>query len=361
MHRIGRPGRQGGLPLQPVRDGRRPARLRLLRPARPQERLHLARHRPVALEGRLQRRRSSGSSRATSRAARWSTSPQSARMSTYVTALCAGPYHEVRDHHDGIDLGLYVRSTHEAVPRRRRPVHRHQAGLRLLPRAVRRALPAAQVRPALGAGLQRRRDGELRLRHARRGALHLPLAGHRLRVRAAGQHDPARDGPHVVRRPRHHALVGRPVAQRVVRRVGLALVQHPRDPLHRRLDHVPVDPQELGLPPGPALLHPPGLLRDARRRGGRGQLRRHHVRQGRLASSSSSSRTSASTRSSTGLRAYFAAHAWGNATFDDLLSALEEASGRPAARLRRRVAGDRSGQHAAARSSRSARTAPTGR
>jgi aminopeptidase N len=29
-----------------------------------------------------------------------------------------------------------------------------------------------------------------------------------------------------------------------------------------------------------------------------------------------------------GLRAYFAAHAWGNATFDDLLGALEEASGR---------------------------------
>src|SRR5690606_25990925 len=29
-----------------------------------------------------------------------------------------------------------------------------------------------------------------------------------------------------------------------------------------------------------------------------------------------------------GLRAYFAAHAWGNATFTDLLSALEEASGR---------------------------------
>ena len=28
--------------------------------------------------------------------------------------------------------------------------------------------------------------------------------------------------------------------------------------------------------------HPPGLLRDARRGGGRGQLRRHHVRQGRL-------------------------------------------------------------------------------
>ncbi|MEH1013618.1 aminopeptidase N [Micromonospora sp. CPCC 206060] len=33
----------------------------------------------------------------------------SARMSTYITALCAGPYHEVRDHHDGIDLGFFCR------------------------------------------------------------------------------------------------------------------------------------------------------------------------------------------------------------------------------------------------------------
>jgi aminopeptidase N len=32
-------------------------------------------------------------------------------MSTYVTALVAGPYHVVRDHHDGIDLGLFCRST----------------------------------------------------------------------------------------------------------------------------------------------------------------------------------------------------------------------------------------------------------
>ncbi len=32
-------------------------------------------------------------------------------MSTYVTALVAGPYHVVRDHHDGIDLGVYCRST----------------------------------------------------------------------------------------------------------------------------------------------------------------------------------------------------------------------------------------------------------
>ncbi|WP_045878017.1 aminopeptidase N [Pseudofrankia sp. DC12] len=32
-------------------------------------------------------------------------------MSTYITALVAGPYHEVRDSHDGIDLGLYCRGS----------------------------------------------------------------------------------------------------------------------------------------------------------------------------------------------------------------------------------------------------------
>ena len=36
---------------------------------------------------------------------------QSATMSTYITALCAGPYHEVRDSHDGIDLGVFVRTS----------------------------------------------------------------------------------------------------------------------------------------------------------------------------------------------------------------------------------------------------------
>jgi aminopeptidase N len=33
------------------------------------------------------------------------------RMSTYVTAICAGPYHEVRDTHDGIDLGVFCRQS----------------------------------------------------------------------------------------------------------------------------------------------------------------------------------------------------------------------------------------------------------
>jgi aminopeptidase N len=33
------------------------------------------------------------------------------RLSTYVTALVAGPYHKVTDHHDGIDLGVYCRAS----------------------------------------------------------------------------------------------------------------------------------------------------------------------------------------------------------------------------------------------------------
>ena len=43
----------------------------------------------------------------------------SARMSTYITAICAGPYHEVRKQHDGIDLGIFCRPVDEALPRRR--------------------------------------------------------------------------------------------------------------------------------------------------------------------------------------------------------------------------------------------------
>ncbi|WP_344174063.1 aminopeptidase N [Pilimelia columellifera] len=35
----------------------------------------------------------------------------SARMSTYITALCAGPYHEVRRSHDGIDMGYLCRAS----------------------------------------------------------------------------------------------------------------------------------------------------------------------------------------------------------------------------------------------------------
>jgi aminopeptidase N len=39
------------------------------------------------------------------------TFPATKRMSTYITALVAGPYHSVSDRHGGIDLGLYCRQS----------------------------------------------------------------------------------------------------------------------------------------------------------------------------------------------------------------------------------------------------------
>jgi aminopeptidase N len=36
---------------------------------------------------------------------------RSPRMSTYITAVCAGPYHEVRDSHDGIDMSVFCRQS----------------------------------------------------------------------------------------------------------------------------------------------------------------------------------------------------------------------------------------------------------
>ena len=99
----------------------------------------------------------------------------SARMSTYITAICAGPYHEVREASRRHRPRHLLPPVDEALPRRRRPVPHHRAGLRLLPRAVRRALSAAEIRPGVRARVQRRRDGELRLRRARRAVLHLPI------------------------------------------------------------------------------------------------------------------------------------------------------------------------------------------
>ncbi len=51
---------------------------------------------------------------------------------------------------------------------------------------------------------------------------------------------------------------------------------------HERLDDVRQHREDLGLPPGPAALHPPDRRGHPRRRRRRGQLRRHHLRQGRL-------------------------------------------------------------------------------
>ena len=158
--------------------------------------------------------------------------------------------------------------------------------------------------------------------------------GHPRVLRAARRDRAARDGAHVVRRPGHHAVVGRPVAQRVVRRRAHRCCARPRPPSTPtawttfanaekswayRQDQLPsTHPVAADIP-------------DLARR--RGQLRRHHLRQGRLACSSSWSPTSASRRSSPGCATTSATTPSATPRFGDLLGALEKSSGRDLSRL----------------------------
>ena len=66
----------------------------------------------------------------------------------------------------------------DAVPGRGEHLRAHPAGLRVLRGPVRLPLPVREVRPAVRAGVQRRRHGERRGRH-HPGRLRLPRQGHR--------------------------------------------------------------------------------------------------------------------------------------------------------------------------------------
>ena len=210
-----RPRRRPRLPVRDVVPGRRAALVRLLRPARPQGAASTVEVRcppdwTVVGNGPAQ----------PARARPLAAGARPARWRTYFVTLVAGPYHSVRDEHDGIPLGLHARRSlaEHLRARGRRAVRAHQALPRPLHAAVRRALPVRRVPPGLRARLQRRRDGEPGLRDAARQYVFRSAATDAERCDRAVDHR-ARDGAHVVRRPGHHALVGRPVAQRVVRRV----------------------------------------------------------------------------------------------------------------------------------------------
>ncbi len=240
---------------------------------------------PAALAGRQQLSHARARRRRR-RPRTWAFAPTPV-LSSYITALIAGPYEVVRSRaHQlataaSIPLGIFARKSLTRVPRRRLHLREDPPGLRVLRGEVRLPLPVRQVRPALRARVQRRRDGERGRGHLHRD-LRVPLEGHRRDQGAPGRHDPARARPHVVRRPRHHEVVERPVAERVVRRVGVDHRDRRGHRVDRGVDHVPGDGEELGVPPGPAALDPPGRRDDQRPRRRAGQLRRHHLRQGRL-------------------------------------------------------------------------------
>ncbi len=174
--------------------------------------------------------------------------------------------------------GHRARSLGPRTPRRR---DRRGAPARAR-RLLRAAVSVPQARPRGGARVRRRRHGEpgardlSRRAHAARRAdrPHLASARHVAR-------DRARARAPVVRRPGHHALVERPVAQRGLRHVDgeRARARHvaprARRPLRRG--------RRISL--GPQRRLPRERSRDARRRdfhqSGHRVLRRHHVLEGR--------------------------------------------------------------------------------
>ena len=140
-------------------------------------------------------------------------------ISTYLTALVAGDYHTLpgppsgmRPEHPDRDLLPEV-GRGQLDAQRSSPITGRLRGLRT---QFGVALPVRQVRPGLRAGVQRRRDGERRLRHPAR-RVPVPQQGHRRLAATTARHDPARAVAHVVRRPGDHALVGRPLAEGVLR------------------------------------------------------------------------------------------------------------------------------------------------
>ena len=255
---VRRPRRRPRLPLHPVRGARRAPRVHDVRAARPEV---------ACSPGRSPRRRTGRSCPTPRRPepedlgddkARWSF-PESKRMSTYITALIAGEYHEHRDTYEGkngtIPLGHYCRQslvehldTDELLKLTRQGFEFFEEAFDFpypFEKYDQLYVPEYNAGAMENAGAVTLRDEYLPRSRQDARVLRVPLLG-----------DPARDGAHVVRRPGHHEVVGRPLAERVVRRVGLLPRRGREHRVHRVLDRLHQRPQELGAAPGPAARRP---------------------------------------------------------------------------------------------------------
>ena len=134
-----RPGRRRGLPVPAVLPRRRPADVRLLRPARPQG----------AGDADGPRARRTGWSPANAPATQDGAGlgVRADRADLDVPGhLAAGPYHVSSGEYGGIELGLWCRQSMRDLPRRRGPVRRHRGSASTAARAVRpAAIPSAST------------------------------------------------------------------------------------------------------------------------------------------------------------------------------------------------------------------------
>ena len=206
-------------------------------------------------------------------------------ISSYITALVAGPYDVVRDTADSragqVPLGIFCRRSLTPYLDADNLFDLTKRGFAFFEEEFDCAYPFEKYDQIFTPEYNMGAMENAGLRHDQRD-LRLPVQGHRVPRRAPRPDRAARARAHVVRQPRDDALVERPVAQRVLRRVGVHHLPGRGHALDRRLDHLRHPREGLGLPPGPAQLDPPDRGRDPRPARRRGQLRRHHLRQGRL-------------------------------------------------------------------------------
>ena len=195
---------------------------------------------------------------------RWAFAP-TPRISSYITALVAGPYAVVRDEltsRDGrvIPLGVFSRKSLSQFLDADYIFEKTKQGFEYFEAKFDCAYPFEKYDqlfvPEYNAGAMENAGA----------VTFTEVYVFRSKVtdavqRAPRRHDPARARAHVVRRPRHHEVVERPVAERVVRRVGVDDRHRRGHRVDRGVDDLQLDGEELGVPPGPAALDAPGRRR----------------------------------------------------------------------------------------------------
>ena len=167
-----------------------------------------------------------------------------------------------------------------STPRCGQRFRHHPSGVGLLRRVLRLSVSVRQVRPDLCPRVQPRRHGEPGTGDLHRG-IRVPRLRNRRAASAPRQHDPARNGAHVVRRSRDHGLVGRLVAQGILRRLHGIAGQRRSYSLHRCLGSICHQAKSVGVPPRSAADHASYRRRHRRSRSCEAELRRNHLRQGR--------------------------------------------------------------------------------